>query len=1513
MELVGRDFIDYVREVNFGIGLSTENLSEKQKASFDCNWKFQDDAAKLLTEIHAKRPHFILELIQNAEDNDYLEYVKPKIKLIITSNELIIQNNEKGFSNRDVLGLCGIGDSKKDKKSGYIGEKGIGFKSVFMVTDEPHLYSNGFQFKFNYKKENPRSIIVPEWFDEIKNHVDLEQTNIILPLKSEKKAEIIKYVEQIDSSVLLFLRKLTLIEIENLKQGLSVRIEKHDYNANVQILNGTKTNYWKVIKKQFEPEIIEERRKDIEETEIILAFPLNEDQTAATYNEQFVFAYLPVQKYGFKFIIQADFLLPVSREDILKDNDWNKWLRDNICSVFLQALEKFKKDENLKKSFYNYIPLKAEADVKDDFFTPVVGQIHNSLKKTDCILTESKKETWRKPTEVLDADSKIKELFSNDDLKYFLNKEYISSDLKIKKPILLALGVDSFKFDNLLQCLQKTEWLNKQNDDWFIKLYTYLNSEKLDQEQIQKLKKLKIIRLEKDGELASNLNEPIFFPLENKSDYGFEKELRIIKRTILEPKETKNNIEKFFEKIKIQKAKPYEIIDEHILPIYESKNDSSNWQIKDDAVLLGYINYIFDNLGYYEKERSKRLNASKINEPPLKRLKNSLVIRTNKTFNNKKYYDRPENIYLPKVYGNKNDLETLFGPNEDIQFVSKKYIDSIVKKYRHEKRKNKKKKAEIRKKRETEINVWGDFFDKIGILKIPKVIYKYDKIYDPFSNLAQDYGYTGSKLQYKSYLSEEYFKNSIKAFEEITDYKLELDIQTLNTKQRILLLKIIDENWVYYKDYFSKQLVYKYRYSRKDSRWSTIDPKDCYFKYTLINTGWLPITKNIDPLPKSNEVFLDKPGTKAILGESVPYLAVDVKNQEFIKSLKINSDPTVEGVINHLKSIVQNRSIDKDTFINLYDFLSKNYENNQNIIKTAFTVNKIIYIPDTHQYYFTIRDVLWNDLSEIFGDNRGYLQKHYQKLKSFFVEKLGVNEKAKPKDYANILLDLSQKERLDKKDEKIIIEIYNELNSHLNPDIEEHLISSEDWWDDFIKEPIFWTDKNQFRKNDNDIYVNDKQEIYELFKNNSQIAFLKIPQNYHPKFQFFINSAKISYLSKAISANLANIKTAKSEKELTERLQRFFPYILRYLYYSEYSTYEKLKKLGIYTHINNFICFSVERLQVKYILNKQFALIDQKAFFNFDGMLYIQKDSLEDFDTLAVTLSEFLKTKGIEDFLILLFEKNTDDKIEKLLKAKGIQELPDGEKEEQENKSIEDQEDAVEGTEDRRQPEPESPGEKEQQKNKSIEDQQDAVEGTEKEWQPDFDPDDVEVKFDKFQKKKFKEPKTSNGKNGSNKKSFSSDEEDEVTDKLSQKAKKAIGKWGEKYAFKFLKKKFCAKYSNGNIEIYDDSFIIRFNGQVKVEAHWLNKFKDEGEGYDIEVIEDSNKKYIEVKSTKADAKDWFEVSRRQWELAHEEGDNFHIYRIYNAGTNRARLVDIPNPNKLWEEGELNAYPIRIKI
>lgn len=76
--------------------------------------------------------------LQNAEDNEYLQGVDPSLEFVITSKDitatgapatLLIFNNERGFSPKNIDSICSVGRSTKkgNRKRGYIGEKGTPF------------------------------------------------------------------------------------------------------------------------------------------------------------------------------------------------------------------------------------------------------------------------------------------------------------------------------------------------------------------------------------------------------------------------------------------------------------------------------------------------------------------------------------------------------------------------------------------------------------------------------------------------------------------------------------------------------------------------------------------------------------------------------------------------------------------------------------------------------------------------------------------------------------------------------------------------------------------------------------------------------------------------------------------------------------------------------------------------------------------------------------------------------------------------------------------------------------------------------------------------------------------------------------------------------------------------------------------------------------------------------------------------------------------------------------------
>ena len=82
------------------------------------------DTPSLSEDLYAKDTHFLLEFIQNADDNTYDENVSPLAAFSLDSDHrrLTIHCNEHGFSAQDIEAICSVGKSTKKNKVGYIGK-----------------------------------------------------------------------------------------------------------------------------------------------------------------------------------------------------------------------------------------------------------------------------------------------------------------------------------------------------------------------------------------------------------------------------------------------------------------------------------------------------------------------------------------------------------------------------------------------------------------------------------------------------------------------------------------------------------------------------------------------------------------------------------------------------------------------------------------------------------------------------------------------------------------------------------------------------------------------------------------------------------------------------------------------------------------------------------------------------------------------------------------------------------------------------------------------------------------------------------------------------------------------------------------------------------------------------------------------------------------------------------------------------------------------------------------------
>ena len=110
---------------------------------------------------------FIQEILQNADDCDYPEGIVPSFFLIRNGNTAVTEYNETGFSRANIRAITAIGESTKkrlfDRDLKAIGEKGVGFKTIFAVSSEVRIHSGEYSFSLSDREPTiPKTINSPE-------------------------------------------------------------------------------------------------------------------------------------------------------------------------------------------------------------------------------------------------------------------------------------------------------------------------------------------------------------------------------------------------------------------------------------------------------------------------------------------------------------------------------------------------------------------------------------------------------------------------------------------------------------------------------------------------------------------------------------------------------------------------------------------------------------------------------------------------------------------------------------------------------------------------------------------------------------------------------------------------------------------------------------------------------------------------------------------------------------------------------------------------------------------------------------------------------------------------------------------------------------------------------------------------------------------------------------------------------------------------------------------------------
>lgn len=693
-----RDVIERIRS-SFLVDLS--DLPEKARAGAANLQRQLNRALGLLeADLYAKKTHFLLELVQNADDNEYHFGTTPELSFVLSESQLTLINNEMGFTEANVDAICNVGaSSKAASKDRHIGEKGIGFKAVFSVSNAPEIHSNGFHFRFDRSDaENLLGYVVPRWISPPK---DLRPgvTTIVLPAAAGAPFGP-STLADLDARVLLFLNKLR-------KLTLTIDGNRHVFNredaGDICHLVEESTVGKSVVKRQayrylrtmsaidIDKAAQDEKRPGMKSSTIVLAFPLDEAGAANPEPSSKLFAFLPVKEFGFKFAIHADFLLSSSRESLLEGRPWNVRLRDGIASAFLESLLAFRASPALGCTYLQFLP--AINEIADPFFAEVRGKILRGLKDVESLPSASG--VWKRPSELRLADTAFRELFPTELAIELFGFDYIDQQVEGGASLLRELGVKDVAPNVALAVFQRHgSWLGGQPLTWRAKFYAYL----ADRPSV--FTKAALCDLPciptLGGTYAVPSKSTIFFPLGKAKKYGFENELTFVDSELYDAaEELSKSIPALFVLLGIKTDEPYDLVVGHILPLHKE----DRWKDSGYTALVGHLRYVKDKLPRY---LDGALQNGKSEVQAFQLLSEGIRIGTRHKDSASWTFNRINNLYLGKEFHPEFCIETLVPDVLDGKlFVSPDYMASRP------------------RDSQAEAESWRTFFRRLGVRMSP--------------------------------------------------------------------------------------------------------------------------------------------------------------------------------------------------------------------------------------------------------------------------------------------------------------------------------------------------------------------------------------------------------------------------------------------------------------------------------------------------------------------------------------------------------------------------------------------------------------------------------------------------------------------------------------------------------------------------------------------------------------------------------------------------------------------------
>lgn len=536
----------------------------------------------VISDLYTKSEHYIYELLQNTEDTK-----ATSVEFRIFPNRLKLIHNGRPFNYKDIEAITNVGNSTKIDPNN-IGRFGIGFKSVYTITQTPHITSGEYNFKI-------KEYLVPEPQDEkIK---DMGKTVITLPFenKTKSESELYKTVKE----KLVSIKLINLLFLKNIKEITINDIgELTNYKREINQLRSGEINVSKVsliasgakyLKEKTEQYLVFDKDTFINSIryKVEIAYKYENNKIVPVQSSK-LFVFFETEQYtNLNFLIQGPYQTSKTRENIPFDESNNIIFKNATTDLICESILILKEMELLDLEFFNHIiPLTdPKTTDKGEMYNSVFDAVKNLLKSEEYALLPigNKKFDILKNTVITRSNSFFNNLLSTDQLtELYGKKSFIDFEVteggeykELFAYLNEQLKIEILRPEGFSEKISKT-FLEKQSDEWIIKFYQrIMELPSLWRSTPQPkgiLRNKAIIRME-NGEHTEPFDhngEPkVYLPVGINSKYNN------VKLSIYQDE----SIKKFLKDLGLTEPDLYTEVKEEILPKY--KEEEINYDLED--------------------------------------------------------------------------------------------------------------------------------------------------------------------------------------------------------------------------------------------------------------------------------------------------------------------------------------------------------------------------------------------------------------------------------------------------------------------------------------------------------------------------------------------------------------------------------------------------------------------------------------------------------------------------------------------------------------------------------------------------------------------------------------------------------------------------------------------------------------------------------------------------------------------------------------------------------------------